>query len=148
VIEPRPSRGKASIRVLLVDDHPVLRGGLRSLIDAQRDLRVVGEAADGVTAIESVAALKPDVVVMDLAMPHLGGVTATEWIKANCPGVQVLALTGYPQRAYVNLMFAAGAAGFCQKQSAPRDLLRAIRTIAAGGIYLDSAFAAREAGVC
>jgi DNA-binding NarL/FixJ family response regulator len=138
-METRPSRREHSIRVFLVDDHPVLRGGIRALINRQQDLQVVGEAADGFTAVEGVAALKPDVVVMDLAMPRLGGVAATERIKSAYPEVEVLALTGQREEGYANLMFAAGAAGYCHKQSSPSDLLQAIRTIAAGGVYLDPA---------
>ena len=142
------ARRETSIRVFLVDDHPVLRGGIRALIDLQEDLRVVGEAGDGRTALQRVAALKPDVVVMDLGIPRLGGIAATEWIKATCPGVEVLALTGQREPGYANLMLAAGAAGFCCKQSSPTDLLEAIRTIAAGGVYLDPTLAAPASQVC
>ena len=131
------ARRETSIRVFLVDDHPVLRGGIRALIDLQDDLRVVGEAGDGRTALQRVEALRPDVVVMDPGVPRLGGIAATEWIKATCPEVEVLALTGQREPGYANLMLAAGAAGLCYKQSSPSELLEAIRTIAAGGLYLD-----------
>src|SRR5262249_8856305 len=119
VTDELESERATSIRVFLVDDHPVLLGGIRALIDRQEDLRVVGEAADGLTAVQRVAALMPDVVVMDLVMPRMDGLAATEWIKATCPGVEVLALSGQREAAYANLMLAAGAAGFCHKQSAP-----------------------------
>lgn len=139
--DPSTARRETSIRVFLVDDHPVLRGGIRALIDRQEDLRVVGEAGDGRTALQRVEALRPDVVVMDLGIPKMGGIAATEWIKATCPEVEVLALTGRREPGYANLMLAAGAAGFCYKQSSPLDLLEAIRTIAAGGLYLDPTLA-------
>jgi DNA-binding NarL/FixJ family response regulator len=142
------ARRETSIRVFLADDHPILRRGIRALIDSQEDLQVVGEADDGLTAIQRVAALRPDVVVMDLVMPRLDGLAATEWIKATCPGVEVLALSGQRQPGYANLMLAAGAAGFCHKQSPPNDLLEAIRTIAAGGVYLDPILAAPGSQIC
>jgi two-component system, NarL family, response regulator NreC len=148
VNEAGDARRETSIRVFLVDDHPVLRGGIRALIDLQDDLRVVGEAGDGRTALRRVEALRPDVVVMDLGIPRLGGIAATEWIKATCPEVEVLALTGQREPGYANLMLAAGAAGFCYKQSSPMDLLEAIRTIAAGGVYLDPRLSAPSDQVC
>jgi DNA-binding NarL/FixJ family response regulator len=148
VNETRDARRETSIRVFLVDDHPVLRGGIRALIDLQDDLRVVGEAGDGRTALRRVEALRPDVVVIDLGIPRMGGIAATEWIKATCPEVEVLALTGQREPGYANLMLAAGAAGFCYKQSSPTDLLEAIRTIAAGGVYLDPTLSARGDQVC
>jgi DNA-binding NarL/FixJ family response regulator len=138
-MEDSPSAGEAPIRVLLVDDHPVLRQGLRSLLGRQRDICVVGEAGDGLAALQEVAVLKPDVVIMDLALPRLSGVEATGWIKAICPDVEVLALTGCQQRGYVPLLLAAGAAGYLLKGGRAEDLPRAIRTVAAGGCYLDPA---------
>jgi DNA-binding NarL/FixJ family response regulator len=148
VSRARTSHRKNPIRVFLVDDHPVLMGGIRSLIDRQRDLRVVGEATDGMTAVLRVATLRPDVVVMDLVMPGMGGIAATARIKSTCPDVEVLGLTGQREPGCANLMLAAGAAGICYKQSSPAALLDAIRVIAAGGAYLDPTVPRAGSMVC
>jgi DNA-binding NarL/FixJ family response regulator len=131
---PAPS---SSVRVFLADDHQLVRSGLRVLIDGEADMSVVGEAGDGLAALEGVEALRPDVVVMDLSMPKLGGTAATERILATCPGVKVLALTAHDERGYVNPVLSAGAAGCILKRAAAEELVRAIRIVAAGGIYLD-----------
>ena len=144
----RTTHRRSPIRVFLVDDHPVLMGGIRSLIDRQRDLRVVGEAADGLTAVLRVTTLKPDVVVMDVMMPGLDGIAATERIRSACPDVEVLALTGQREPGCANLMLAAGAAGICYKQSPPSGLLDAIRAVAAGGAYLDPTVPRAGSMVC
>jgi DNA-binding NarL/FixJ family response regulator len=125
------------VRVFLVDDHEIVRSGLKVLVEAQPDMSVVGEAAEGLAGLRGVAELAPDVVVMDLSMPVLGGVEATERIRATSPGVKVLALTAREERAYVDLLMAAGASGYVLKRSAADALVRAIREIAAGGVYLD-----------
>jgi DNA-binding NarL/FixJ family response regulator len=134
------------VRVFLVDDHPILRSGLKALVDSQRDMSVVGEAADGLAALAAVATARPDVVVMDLAMPKLGGAEATERLRAALPDVKVLALTAYEERGYVQLLMAAGASGYVLKRAAADELVRAIRAIAAGGIYLDPSVAAQVVG--
>lgn len=134
------------IRVFLVDDHPILRSGLKALVDSHRDMAVVGEAADGLAALSAVASLRPDVVVMDLSMPKLGGAEATERLRATFPDVKVLALTAYEERGYVQLLMAAGASGYVLKRAAADELVRAIRAIAAGGIYLDPSVAAQVVG--
>jgi DNA-binding NarL/FixJ family response regulator len=134
------------VRVFLVDDHPILRSGLKALVDSQRDMIVVGEAADGLAALAAVPGLRPDVVVMDLSMPKLGGAEATERLRASLPEVKVLALTAYEERGYVQLLMAAGASGYVLKRAAADELVRAIRAIAAGGIYLDPAVAAQVVG--
>lgn len=133
---------RRNVRVFLVDDHEIVRSGLKALVDAQPDMSVVGEAAEGLAGARGVAAVLPDVVVMDLAMPVLGGVEATERIKASSPEVKVLALTAREERSYIDLLMAAGASGYVLKRSAAEDLVRAIRAIAAGGVYLDPAMAA------
>jgi DNA-binding NarL/FixJ family response regulator len=130
-----------TIRVFLVDDHPIVRSGLRALVDAEPDMKVIGEAADGLTALEAVAAAQPDVVVMDLSLPKLGGAEATERLKAENPAIRVLALTAHEERGYVQLLLKAGASGYVLKRTAADDLVRAIRAIAGGGIYLDPAVA-------
>ncbi|MFO0847223.1 MAG: response regulator transcription factor [Gemmataceae bacterium] len=129
------------LRVFVADDHPVVRGGLRGLIDAQPDMAVVGEAYDGTTAAGQVVAVRPDVVVMDVSMPGGGGAAATERIRRAAPGVKVLALTAHEDRGYLRLMLAAGASGYVLKRAAAAELVRAIRCVAGGEVYLDPAVA-------
>lgn len=119
---------------------------MKALVDSHRDMAVVGEAADGLAALSAVASLHPDVVVMDLSMPKLGGAEATERLRAAFPDVKVLALTAYEERGYVQLLMAAGASGYVLKRAAADELVRAIRAIAAGGIYLDPSVAAQVVG--
>jgi DNA-binding NarL/FixJ family response regulator len=124
------------IRVLLAEDHETVREGLRMLIDAQADMQVVGEAGDGRQAIERASALKPDVVVLDLTMPGLSGLSASPELTRQAA---VVALTRHDDDAYVQELIAAGVAGYVLKQSASAELLRAIRVAAAGGRYVDPA---------
>jgi DNA-binding NarL/FixJ family response regulator len=133
----------ADLRVFLADDHAVVREGLKALIDAQPGMGVCGEAADGLTACEAVERLLPDVVVMDVSMPGLTGGQATERLKRSCPGVRVLALTVHEDRTYLRQLLTAGAAGYVLKRAAADELVRAIRVVAAGGVYLDPALAGR-----
>jgi DNA-binding NarL/FixJ family response regulator len=129
------------VRVLLVDDHNLVRSGIKALLETQPDVNVVGEAADGVSALSAVEELHPDVVVMDLSLPKLGGAEATARIVATKPGVKVLVLTAHEERSYIDPVLAAGAAGLVLKRAAVEDLLRAIRIVAEGGVYLDPAIA-------
>jgi DNA-binding NarL/FixJ family response regulator len=129
------------VRVFLVDDHAIVRSGLKALVDAQPDMSVVGEAAEGLAGLRGVTVTRPDLVVMDLAMPVLGGVEATGRIKVEAPEVKVLALTAREERGYIDLLMSAGASGCVLKRSAADDLVHAIRVIAAGGVYLDPAMA-------
>ena len=126
------------IRILLVDDHETVRDGLRLLVNAQPDMQVVGEAADGSAALERVAASRPDIVVLDLTMPGMSGLSAAKALTATA-GVAVIALTRHDDDAYVQELTAAGAAGYVLKQSPSDQLLRAIRTVAAGGRHFDPA---------
>src|SRR2546421_1563960 len=103
------------LRVFLADDHAVVREGLKALINANPEMEVVGEAADGVTAVSRVAELDPDVVVMDVSMPGLNGAKATAQIKEDKPARKVLALTLHEERSYVRLLLDAGASGFVLK---------------------------------
>jgi DNA-binding NarL/FixJ family response regulator len=130
-----------TLRILIADDHAVLRDGLKALIDSQQGMSVVGEAADGLAACEAVAELRPDVVVMDLSLPKLGGAEATKRIKSTHPEAKIIALTAHEDRGYVQLMLQAGASGYVLKRAAAEDLVRAIQAIAAGGIYIDPAIA-------
>jgi DNA-binding NarL/FixJ family response regulator len=133
----------ADLRVVLADDHAVVREGLKSLIDAEPGMTVVGEAADGLAACERVLELRPDVVVMDVSMPGVGGAQAAERIRRECPGVKVLALTVHEDKGYLRQLLAAGAVGYVLKRAAPAELIRAIRTVADGGVYLDPALAGK-----
>ncbi len=117
------------IRLLLVDDHAVLRAGLRFLLNAQPDMEVVGEASDGVEAARLAEELRPDVVLMDLTMPGGGGIEATRKVREACPETKVLVLTMQDDAGYVREALAAGASGFVLKQAADNDLLSAIRTV-------------------
>src|SRR5689334_9980359 len=125
------------VRVVLADDHPIVRDGLRQLVDAQPDMRVVGEAADGDAACRMASALQPDILVIDLSMPVLGGAEATAQIRRACPSVKVLALTVHEERAYLTQLLRAGASGYVLKRAAAAELVHAMRTVAAGGTYVD-----------
>ncbi len=124
------------IRVLLADDHTIVRQGLRSILEREPDLEVVGEAADGREAVRKAASLAPDVVVMDITMPHMNGIeAASRIIKAN-RGTRVVALTMHTAEEYVYSLLKAGARGYVLKDSSPSDLIEAIRAVARGGTYL------------
>jgi DNA-binding NarL/FixJ family response regulator len=129
------------IRVLLADDHAVLRGGLRALISGQADMEVVGEAATGEEACRQALALNPDLVLMDLTMPGAGGTEAIGRIARECPGSRVLVLTMHDDVAYLRSALAAGAAGYVVKRSADTELLAAIRATHRGGTYLEPSLA-------
>jgi two-component system response regulator NreC len=130
------------IRILLAEDHDTVRQGLRLLIEAHPDMRVIAEAADGQSAVERAALLGPDVVVMDLTMPKLNGLAATREIRAAYPRIAIVALTRHIDEAYVQELLAAGASAYVLKQSDSTELIRAIRAAAIGELYLDSAVAA------
>ncbi len=128
-----------AIRVLLADDHETVRQGLKLLIEAQPDMTVIGEAGDGLVAVERAASLRPDVVVLDVSMPQMNGLAAARRLKEQLPSITIVALTRYADVAYVKELTAAGAAGYVLKQSASEELLQAIRSAAAGSHYLDRA---------
>jgi len=129
------------IRILLADDHAVLRAGLRALLAAQGDLEVVGEASDGGEAIRLTQALRPDVVVMDIGMPGVGGIDATARIKRELPGAKVLILSMHDDRGYLRQVLRAGASGYVLKKAVDTELLAAIRAAARGDVFLDPALA-------
>lgn len=133
--------GVTGIRVVLTDDHELVRTGLRALIDSSPDLEVVGEADNGHDAIARVQELQPDVVVMDLSMPGLDGASATERIVRECPNVRVIALTAHEDRAHLTRLLQAGASGYLLKRGAADEMVRAIRTVASGGTYVDPVLA-------
>jgi two-component system response regulator NreC len=124
------------IRILLADDHAVLRAGLKALLEAEGDMTVVGEAGTGEAAIERVQALRPDVVVMDLSMPGVGGLEATRRIAALVPETKVLVLTVHAEQEYLLPVLEAGGSGYVTKTSADEDLIEAIRTVARGDVFL------------
>jgi len=125
-----------SIRILLVDDHQMFRDGLRSILDSEPGVEVVGEAGDGRGAVEMARTLAPDVVVMDIGMHGLNGVEATRQIKADHPEVKVLALSTYSDRSYVLSMLEAGASGYVVKAAAFDEMRRAVQTVAKGKHFL------------
>jgi two-component system NarL family response regulator len=127
-----------SIRVLLVDDHQMMRDGLRAILDLEGDLDVVGEAANGHEALEMVKTLQPDVIVMDVGMKDLNGIEATRQIKAENPRAKVIGLSTHSDGPYVISMLDAGASGYVLKDNAVDEMRRAIRAVAGGHHYLCS----------
>lgn len=123
------------IRVLLVDDHPVVRLGLTALLESEPDMEVVGQAANGQEAISSVEQLKPDVVIMDISMPEMDGLEATRRIRATSD-THVLILTVHAQERYLFPVLRAGAAGYVLKSTVDQELVNAIRIVAQGGAFL------------
>jgi DNA-binding NarL/FixJ family response regulator len=127
----------AKIRVLIADDHAILREGLRPLLATTADIDVIGEAADGREAIERVRALRPDVVIMDAAMPGLGGLEATLELRRTDPDIKIVVLTQYEDREYIRRFLQAGVSGYLLKKSAGKELASAIRAASRGGLVLD-----------
>ncbi len=125
------------IRVLIVDDHAILREGVRALLQVHGDLEVVGEAGDGIQAIEAVGRLDPDVVLMDIAMPGLGGIEAALEMRKLGSRARVLILSQYEDREYVRRLLKAGVSGYVLKKSAGAELANAIRAVHRGGLVLD-----------
>lgn len=125
-----------SVRVLLVDDHKIIREGLRALIENQSDMQVIAESPDGRTAVQLSQQLSPDVVIMDIAMPDLNGIEATRQITASLSSVKVIALSMRSDRRFVAEMLKAGASGYLLKDCAFEDLVRAIRAVIEDQIYL------------
>lgn len=132
-----------SLRILLADDHVTVRHGLKLLIEAESDMKVIAEASDGKAAMQTAIALKPDVIVMDISMPGMNGLAATRALKQKHPNLVIVTLTRHGDDAYVQELLRAGVAGYVLKQSAPNELIHAIRATAAGGQYIDSTLTAR-----
>ncbi|MDQ1632130.1 MAG: hypothetical protein QOC80_2102, partial [Frankiaceae bacterium] len=120
------------IRVLLVDDHQLLRDSLRTLLDGEADIEVVATASDGTEALPAATQFSPDVVLMDLSMPKMGGVEATRLLVEQQPGVQVVVLTSFPDQELIFDAVQAGAVGYLLKDAAPVEVVRAVRSAAAG----------------
>lgn len=134
-----------TLRILVADDHAIVRQGLKRLIDSQPDMEVVAEAADGNTVLTLADAVKPQIVVMDVSMPGLSGLVATRALKQRQPHVTVVALTRHDDDTYLEELLRAGASAYVLKQSDPTAFLQAIRAVAAGGIYLDPLMTIRVA---
>jgi two-component system response regulator NreC len=138
----------SKIRVLIADDHALVRSGLRSLLEAQTDVEVVGEAEDGTVVERRCLELSPDIVLLDLTMPGRGGVAAAVDLKRSCPRTRVVVLTMHEEAAYVRLAAASGASGYVSKRALATELMSAIRTVHRGGRYaspeLAGAFEERE----
>ncbi|MEJ5223045.1 MAG: response regulator transcription factor [Anaerolineales bacterium] len=124
------------IRLLLVDDHAVVRGGLRMLLDNEPDMQIVGEASSGLEAVRQTASLKPDMVIMDISLPDISGIEAARRIREAYPNVDVVALTIHEDPQYFFEMLQAGASAYIPKRAAPADLINAIRAVHNGDIYI------------
>jgi two-component system response regulator NreC len=133
----------SSVRVLLAEDHTIVRKGLRSLLEGQPDIIVVGEAQDGREALEKTEQLSPDVVLIDIAMPLLNGIEATRRITQRFSDIKVLVLTMHDDQEYIRQVLQAGASGYVVKQAAPTELLSAIRAVRNGGSYLSPTISKR-----
>jgi DNA-binding NarL/FixJ family response regulator len=143
------------LRILLAEDHKVMREGLRMVVNKETNMNVVGEVDNGAAVVRLAQELQPDVVVMDISMPELNGLKATEALKTLVPNVKILILTRHTDRSYVQQLLRSGASGYVLKQSAPDELVRAIARVAAGQRYLDPAITEQvmdivsaDAGMC
>lgn len=126
-------------RILLADDHAVLRSGLRLLLEAQPDLRVVGEAGDGRAALKLTQTLRPDLLLLDLSMPGLGGLEALPILRATAPTTHILILTMHDDEGYLKQALRGGASGYILKRAADAELLSAVRTVLSGEVYIHPA---------
>lgn len=131
----------AKIRVVLADDHPVVLAGMKALIQASPDIEVAGESSNGHGALRLLHAQSPDIAIIDVSMPEMGGITLANRIAKDHATIKVLVLTAQEDRAYVRQLLSAGARGYVLKRSAADELIRAIRTVHAGGVYIDPAIA-------
>jgi DNA-binding NarL/FixJ family response regulator len=125
-----------NIRVFIADDHAVVRDGLRMILEAQEDITVVGEAADGRQAVDQVLKLKPDIVLMDIAMPDLNGIEATQQILNSSPSVKVVILSIHSSNEHISRALKAGALGYVLKESAGKEVVQAVKTVYLGQRYL------------
>lgn len=134
------------LRIALADDHPIVLAGIRSLLQDTLDLEVVGHATDGLAALRLMIETNPDVAVIDISMPELNGIELAKCVARDCPAVRLVALTVHEDQAYLQQMLAAGARGYLLKRSAANELVRAVRAVATGGLFLDPAIAGKALG--
>lgn len=134
------------LKILLAEDHETVRAGIKMLVDAQPDMTVVGEADNGEIAIRKAGELLPDIIVMDISMPGVNGLTATKRIKQISPKIKILTLTRHTDDGYLQQLLKAGVNGYVLKQSAPAELIKAIRTVGEGKAYLDPALTEKVMG--
>jgi DNA-binding NarL/FixJ family response regulator len=134
------------LRILMVDDHPIVLAGLKALVQTDQSLEVVGEARDGRTALRLALALRPDAVVLDISMPEMNGAEVAQALLAEQPECRILVLTVHEDRTYLRRLLETGVAGYLVKRSAADELIRAIHAVAAGGTYLDPAIAGKVVG--
>jgi len=134
------------LNIVLAEDHQTVREGIKMLVNAQADMRVVGEAGDGASAIKTVREKRPDVIVMDISMPEMNGLKATRKLKAEFPDVKILTLTRHDDDSFLEQLISAGASGYVLKQSAPAELINAIRTVGSGNAYLDASLTGKVMG--
>jgi DNA-binding NarL/FixJ family response regulator len=133
------------VRIALVDDHPVVLAGIRALLQGVPEVELVGEANTGATGLQAICDCSPDIAVIDLSLPDISGMELARQIRRQCPHVKVIALTVHEDRAYVHPVLEAGAKGYLLKRSAADELLRAIRAVNQGDIYLDPTIAEKAA---
>ncbi len=129
------------LRIFLVDDHMVVREGLKTLITAHPEMEVIGESDDGTTAVALIQACQPDVVIMDISMPHMNGIETTAQLKQRCPEVKVLVMSVHDDTSYLRQLLAVGASGYILKHTAADALIQAIQLVASGGVYLEPSLA-------
>lgn len=134
------------IKIILAEDHKTVREGIKLLVNAQSDMEVVGEAGDGEMALTIAKELKPDMVLMDISMPGMNGLKATKKLRELYPDIKILTLTRHTDDGYLQQLIGAGANGYVLKQSAPTELINAIRSIGEGKAYLDPALTERVMG--
>ena len=131
----------ALIKIMLVDDHEIVRAGLRMLLQSQSDMEIIAEASSGAEALTLIQDCQPDVILMDVSMEEMNGIEATRKLKSCCPNVSILALTIHEEDEYFFQMLSAGASGYIPKRAAPEDLLQAIHTVYNGEVFLHSSVA-------
>lgn len=134
------------LKILIAEDHQTVREGVKLLVDSQPDMEVIGEAGDGEIAVTESVRLLPDILVMDISMPKLNGLKATKRLRSMLPNIKILILTRHTDDGYLQQLIGAGANGYVLKQSAPNELIKAIRNIADGNSYLDPSLTRKVMG--
>jgi DNA-binding NarL/FixJ family response regulator len=135
-----------TLHVFLADDHPIVLAGVKAIVGAAEGMTIVGSACDGRSALRLATELKPDIVILDISMPGLNGTKVAEQLRDACPETRILALTVHEDKGYLRQLLVSGVAGYVLKRSASEELVRAIRAVAAGGVYLDPAIAGKVLG--